>query len=57
MSDKKTGENRAKRPNAGRKPFYAEPTTQIGFKVPISHENEVREAVNKVLEPLKIKKS
>ena len=56
MSDKKTNTQGGKRANSGRLPFYSEPTTQIGFKVPISAVNDVKQAVSKVLEPLKIKR-
>jgi hypothetical protein len=56
MIDKKTNKKGGKRLNSGRLPLYAEPTTQIGFKVPKSAANDVREAVSKVLEPLKIKR-
>jgi hypothetical protein len=57
MSDKKTNTQGGKRANSGRLPLYTEQTIQIGFKVPISAVNDVKQAVNKVLEPLKIQRA
>ena len=44
-----------KRKGAGRKPKYNEPTKVIGFRVPLSKINKVREAVSRCFLSHKLK--
>ena len=43
------GRHGGKRKGAGRKPKYKEPTKVIGFRVPLSKINKVRETVKRCL--------
>lgn len=42
-----------KREGAGKKPIYEEPTTNVTFRVPISHKEYVRKIVREYLDGLK----